>query len=701
MGAMVFAAVLMAYASGALLSWLAFGGTVGPAFFPPAGVTVAAMLLTHRSRWPVIFAAIMLAEFVVDIVNGETPLLALGYSVANAVEPVVGAAATLAWCGRTPDLRRRADLARFVAGACIIGPLVGGLIGGGITAGVFGVWLPAAVMHWFAGDSIGVLVVATPILLWPKQFQLLRSRPVETGAILTTVALLSWAAFSSQLLPSLLILPLLTWAALRLGMLGAALAGATVAFVTNSMTFSGRGPFSGLDAAAPTRLALAQVFIAVNVLVAMLIAQEAAARLKATRERDDERLERVRLEALAGLSQQLSAALTPHDIGEALAANVLTDSGATGLNLGLVSPDRRRLTWVAMAGFPPPIVDQYGGGAVISEHSAATDAVRSGRPVVINSPAEYEDRYPARAGLMLAAGVHTVVCWPLNSGDTPIGVLLVVWSERQPLDAAQMAYLSAVATMVGQALIRARVYEDEHARAAVLQSAVLPTLPGDTAGFDVCVSYEPAEAAHGIGGDWYDVMTLPGDRTYLAIGDVVGHGLPAVEDMAQLRVVGRALALQGMSPYRLLAELNRFTQHASQGKFATMAVAVIDPVAGLLSFCSAGHPPALLRRYGTAEVVRLHSGGPVLGPVPQATYAETVTGIAPGDTLVMYSDGLIENRGADIEAGIRRAEGMVAGWDDDSALQKHFDRLLQTLAPRPRRDDVCVLAVRFRDTGVS
>src|SRR6185295_16928216 len=183
-----------------------------------------------------------------------------------------------------------------------------------------------------------------------------------------------------------------------------------------------------------------------------------------------------------------------------------------------------------------------------------------------------------------------LVNWPLTSGTRPIGVLSMMWTQPQTLDAAQLAYISAVATMVGQGLVRAQVYADEHARAAVLQAAVLPTEPADVADLDVAVSYQPADGEHGLGGDWYDVMSLPKRQTYLAVGDVVGHGLPAVEDMAQLRSAGRAMALQGLPPAQQLAELNTFTAHASHGRFATMAVAVFDPMAGVMSYGLPGHP---------------------------------------------------------------------------------------------------------------
>ena len=694
----LFTAVFVAYAAGSVLSWEAFGATVGPAFFPSAGVTVAAMLLSRRSLWPVIVVAVLLAEFLVDVVYGELPTEVIGYAIANAVEPVVGAALVRAWCGGTPDLRHRKDLLLFIAGACIVGPLVGALIGGWNISVLHHVWFPAAVVHWFAGDAIGVLVVAAPILLWRKQSYVIRDRPWETACVLAASALVSVGAFWSQIPPSMLVLPILAWAALRLDMIGAATAGIVVAFVANIMTVSGRGLFIKMDMPEASKLALAQVFIAVNVLVAVLIAQEAAARMRAVREREVERRERLRLETLARLGQQLAAALTPKDIGDALEGQVLNEAGAKAVNLGLVGPDRQTLEWITMAGYPQAVLDEFGGGVAISERTVATDVVRSGQPVLVRTSAEYARRYPAKVYWQQMSGTESVVGWPLSSGGSPIGALLLVWSERQPLNAAQLAYVSAVATLVSQALVRARIYADEHARAAVLQSAVLPTTPTGTLGLDLCVVYEPADVAQGLGGDWYDLMRIPGDRRYLAVGDVVGHGLPAVEDMAQLRSAGRAMAHQGLSPSRLLAELNGFTRDASRGKFATMAVVILDSAAGTLTYGSAGHPPCLLRRAATGAVIRLFDAqGPVLGPLEDIDYPEMTVPVAPGDVLVMYTDGLVESRGSDIEVGIARLEQIIAGWGPDAVLPDGCASLQEVLAPRPRSDDICIIAVRFGD----
>jgi serine phosphatase RsbU (regulator of sigma subunit) len=443
-------------------------------------------------------------------------------------------------------------------------------------------------------------------------------------------------------------------------------------------------------------LAIAQAFIAVVVLVAMLTAQEAAGRVTAVAQRQAERRERERLETLANLGQLLSGALTENQIGDAVLGQVINEAGAQALAVALLNDEGTALDWLAMGGYPDFAAYQFHESVALGDPTAATDAVRTGQPVIIRTVAEYRRRYPDNAKWMVASGGAAVVSWPMTAGGKAIGALVLAWADTQPLDTAQLAYTSAVATMIAQALVRARIYADEHARAAVLQAAVLPTSPTPIEGVDVGVSYEPADVVQGLGGDWYDALELPHGRIYLAVGDVVGHGLPAVEDMAQLRSAGRALALQGLPPAQLLVALNAFTRQASNGKFATMGVAVLDPASATLCYASAGHPPPVLRRASSGAIIRLAGAhGPVLGPVQRAAYSEGNVEVAEGDILVMYTDGLIERRGQDIESGMMRVQQFVADWSGDEALPSACRELTQTVAPPPRNDDVCVVAVRF------
>jgi len=698
----LFGWVALPYLAGSVLSWQTFGAGIGPAFFPGAGVTVAAMLLNRRSLWPVIVAAIVVAELAVDLRYGAALSTSAGFAVANSVEPLVGASLVRAWCKGPPDLRERNDLARFVAGAMILGPLAGAVIGAAVTAFNNHAWSMITLLHWWAGDGVGVLMIGAPILLWPLQSHLLRARKLETLGVLVAMGGLTVVSFRLELPPALFLLPVMAWAALRLEVIGAALGGAVLAFTANVMANAGYSKFENLDLRAPGQLAISQAFIAVVVVVAMLTAQEAAGRITAVEQRQAERRERARLETLANLGQLLSGAFTQKQIGDAVLGQVINDAGAQALAVALLNDEGTELDWLAMGGYPDFAVHQLHESVALHEPTAATDVVRTGQPVIIRTVAEYRKRYPENAKWMIASGGAAVVSWPLTAGGKAIGALVLAWADTQPLDNAQLAYTSAVATMIAQALVRARMYADEHARAAVLQAAVLPTTPAPIDGMELGVSYEPADTVQGLGGDWYDALELPHGRMYLAVGDVVGHGLPAVEDMAQLRSAGRALAFQGLPPAQLLGALNTFTRHASNGKFATMGVAVLDPASATLTYASAGHPPPMLRRSSTGTVIRLSGAhGPVLGPVEHASYSEGHVEVCEGDILVMYTDGLIERRGQDIESGMARVQNLVAQWNGDESLLPTCRQMTQALAPPPRDDDVCVVAIRFGANDVN
>ena len=696
----VFGAVFAAYLLGAWLAWKSFGSAVGPAFFyPSAGVTVAALLLTTRSRWPAVIIAIILGEILIDTYFGNPPTVAAGFAAANVVEPLIGASLTLRWCRGVPDLRDRRHLSVFVAGACIVAPVFGGLIGGTVAAWHHGSSWPTDVVQWWAGDSVGVLVAAAPILLWAKQYPVVKARPVEAVSVVVLAGGLSVAAFWSQAQPSMLILPVLAWAALRLDVLGAALTGMAITFVATTMTSRGRGVFSEMNLTPASQLAVTQLFVAVLLIVSLLMAQEAGSRLQATRDRETERREQLRLRSVSQLAQQLSAALTPAEIGRILEGQLLNAGGAEALSLGLLSRDGERVEWVARAGLPATILAKFTDGVPLQEKTMATETVRLGQPILLRTRAEYNDRYPATASWLDGTGAQTMASWPLDAGGSPIGVMQLMWTRHQPLDAAQCAYFSAMATMVGQALVRARVYADDHARAAVLQSAVLPTVDGDTDGLEVVVGYEPANVVQGVCGDWYDVVPLGSHRTYLGVGDVVGHGLPAVTDMAQLRSAARALAIQGLSPGAILAELNSFTRHATKGRFATMTVATFNSDTAVLNYALAGSPPPLLRRRETGEASLLPAAsGPALGPLSGGTYHEGSVRLEPGDIVLLYTDGLVERRGRSaeggIDAGIAEAARLLADWDPGTPLSLVSGSLCQALAPRPRIDDVCTVVVR-------
>lgn len=680
----MFIVVAVVYSASSVLVGEAIPARPVPVVSVGGGVALAAMMLTGPRCWPVLGAAVVLADVAANVFGGSAGHEVWG-SLAGALTFVLlGASSAVAWCGGTPDLRKRTHLVKMALSAGLVASLMGGVVNALLSSeSEEALWLD--IWHWQSGYMASVAGVVPPILLWRKQSQIITSRPGETAAMLFVMAVA--AALTVPVQP-LLLLVVLTWAALRLDVIGAALGVSTMAVVLTYLTVTGRGSFAEVDV--PTLSAL----IAGIAMAFMFIAQESSGRAAEIAMREFERRERLRLQILARLAQELSAAVAPEQVGDVLAKHVLVEAGVKVVTLGLLDHHGRRLNWVRPQGWPRVVLDFVGGGFPIDVPAPDTDAVRLAKPILLRTMTESRARYPHLSNMLTDNGIETMVGWPLKLNGVTGGSLMLGWSDRQPLDPAQLAYVSAVATLVGDALGRAQIYADERDRASVLQAAVLPDVPRNTAQFDAYASYQPA--VQGVGGDFFDVMRLPENRTYLALGDVVGHGLSAVTDMANLRGTARTLAYYGLKVERLLSELNLIVRDITDSRFATIFVAIYDPDAAILSYGSAGHPPALLRRAATGEVMELSDGhGPVLGPLEDAVYCEQVLDISPGDILLMYTDGLIERRGVDIDSGVTRLQQEIADWGPDTDLAAECERLHREMQGVARDDDICILAVRF------
>lgn len=427
------------------------------------------------------------------------------------------------------------------------------------------------------------------------------------------------------------------------------------------------------------------------------MAETTSRALERARLREAERREHARVDALAELTGLLAAAQTPEAIGEVVADRVRAAAGgADALCLGVISQDGRRLVWITHAGYAGEIAEQF-VDLPMHVHTAVTDAARAGHPVIIRTPAEYELRYPGPDNPVAAKDGSSWLTWPLSVGTAPVGAINLMWRHPQQFGPGQVTLVAAVADLVAQALVRARAYADEHALAAVLQRAVMPTTAAVIPGLEIGTSYRQAGTARQVGGDWYDAMALPGQRAYLAVGDMVGHGLTAAEDMTQLRNAGRTLAIVGHQPASILEELARVTDLATTGKFATMAAATIELEVSLVTYATAGHPPILIRRAktGTVEIPPPAEGPALCLPDAQRfpQYSQNQTGFDVGDIMLMYTDGLIERRGEDLTEGIARVAERLQAWQPGAPLSSLCDELVASLATEPQLDDICVLAV--------
>ncbi|MFC6565361.1 SpoIIE family protein phosphatase [Actinoplanes utahensis] len=242
-----------------------------------------------------------------------------------------------------------------------------------------------------------------------------------------------------------------------------------------------------------------------------------------------------------------------------------------------------------------------------------------------------------------------------------------------------------------------RTLAAEHDLARRLQRIILPipAEPIDLPGLRVALRYLPAAQEAMVGGDWFHAVALQDGSVLLAVGDVAGHGTHAATTMAQLRHALRALSVITSDPGTLLAHLNRLTCELGADTpelAATAVVARFDPARHELVWAQAGHPPPLLNRDGrTVPLAR--PCGPMLGVVPDARYGEQVTGFGPGDVLLLYTDGLVEQRRRSLDAGLAE---VIATVDDAvrTAPQQPLAELLARLQRANPDDDTCILAAR-------
>jgi serine phosphatase RsbU (regulator of sigma subunit) len=266
--------------------------------------------------------------------------------------------------------------------------------------------------------------------------------------------------------------------------------------------------------------------------------------------------------------------------------------------------------------------------------------------------------------------------------------------DAEPFADEDVTLLTEIGHRAGLALENARLYAQQRGTAEQLQRSLLPDL-GGLRRLDLAARYVPARPDAEVGGDWYDAFPLPDGSTVLAIGDVVGHDLTAAVRMAQLRNMLRALAYDsGEPPAGVMRRLDRAMQGLSSTELVTSVVVRVHPAGRpwTAEWTNAGHPPPLLTGPdGTSRLLE-DALAPVLGVAPDIPRANARTELPPGSTLLLYTDGLVERRGEDIERGLTRLRQHAARLAH-LPVHRFCDELLDSLIDLPQ-DDVAVLALR-------
>ena len=411
--------------------------------------------------------------------------------------------------------------------------------------------------------------------------------------------------------------------------------------------------------------------------------------------RERERAARAEAEAVADTIQRIQrvsdVALTHLELDDLLHALVelLRDtSGSDAAAIVLMEPDRRRLRVGATAGLPEELDREL------------LIPVGEGMAGRVAATAESECRAPERLdggaldAALLAAGMSSALGVPMLVEGQPSGTLVVARGPRTKAFAEEdRSLLELIADRVALAIEHARLYQRELGIVEVLQRSLLPEHLPRLPGIELAARYMPGGVGADVGGDWYDAIPLENGRIGMALGDVVGHGIGAAALMGQLRNGLRAYALEGYPPGEVIAKLDRLVQRLEQGRMATLLFMVFEPDLGTVRFASAGHlPPLVVSPDGTARYL---DGGrvPPLGVSVDVVHEEATVEIEPGSTLVLYSDGLVEERGVGLDRGLETLErATLEGPSDPEALCDHI--LAELFAERSPRDDVAVLVLR-------
>ncbi|WP_437066626.1 SpoIIE family protein phosphatase [Streptomyces sp. enrichment culture] len=307
-----------------------------------------------------------------------------------------------------------------------------------------------------------------------------------------------------------------------------------------------------------------------------------------------------------------------------------------------------------------------------------------------------------RTGQVVEYGIHSLITVPLRAGSLILG-LVTLWRSEQPepFDEEDQALAEELVTRAAVAIDNARRYTREHTMAVTLQRSLLPRSLPEQSALEIAYRYLPAQA--GVGGDWFDVLPLSGTRVALVVGDVVGHGLHAAATMGRLRTAVHNFSALDIAPHELLTLLDEMVARIDQDEAAeggsapvtgaTCLYAIYDPVTRRCSIARAGHPPpAVVRPDGTVEFLDVPVGPPLgLGGLPFET---TDVELAEGSRLVLYTDGLVEDRGRDIDVGLDLLREALeqAGPSPEETCRAVVD----TRLPARPGDDIALIVARTR-----
>ena len=426
----------------------------------------------------------------------------------------------------------------------------------------------------------------------------------------------------------------------------------------------------------------------VTTAVAVFVVDDSAGRKAEQALRDS----RARTGQLLEVAEELAQAVTVSEVVAAIAAIGRRTIGADWSYVALLGPDG--LALVPGENEPSWVTETRSRWPQEAANPTA-ESVRTGWPLFIGSRAELGRVFADQRllGFVDSAGERAWAIVPLVGTSGRLGALRLCYGVEQEFHDETRRFLRAVAQQCAVALERARLFEQERTAATWLTAGLLPTrLPG-IPGLELGARSGSASPTGHVGGDWYDVFALPDGSVSLAVGDVMGHGLPAAAGMGQLRSALRALALADADPAAVLTGLDRLVEQGGQAEMATIAYAVLNPSDGTVVMGDAGHPPLVhLPMEGPAELVDPGPGTTPIG-VPEQRSSQRVQ-LRRGAVVLGFTDGLVEARDRSLEDGTALLVGCVQGVRD-RPLEVILDAVVTTMVDPPSADDWTVLGLRW------
>src|SRR4051812_1570651 len=393
---------------------------------------------------------------------------------------------------------------------------------------------------------------------------------------------------------------------------------------------------------------------------------------------------------LQRVTAALARARTPEDVAEVVVSEGVDALGASGGGMLVLAEDGEHLAVPGAVGYESELIDALREERLDAPLPAAT-ALRTGRAVWLESQEERDHDFPALRGF--ESTTVSMCAVPLVAAARTLGALRFSFARRKLFDEHERSFVEALAGMTAQTLPRTEVYEAERQASLDLQRALLPQDVPAIDGWDIATYYSPAGDEEA-GGDFYDVLPVGDGRIAAVVGDVMGRGLDAAAAMAQIRSTIRAYAVDDPRPDSVFDRVDAFFETLDSAQLVTAIYFLLDPRNDAVHIVSAGHLPPLLidgdgsRLCGTA-------GGTPFGVGRFGREVATVN-LPSGAALVAITDGLVERRGEDIDAGVDRlleATSDASGWSAKQILD-HIVRV--AAAERTHDDDVTVVVLRRR-----